>query len=116
MSVIPEDLPRGSTVLTVLTSDGDQPDTPASTVTYGLLATPNPDWFLLNPYTGDVLVKQALDGEEFLMVDLKVFAYSSDLSAKRSKVDVTIYIEDVNDIGPVFTQVRSPAVFNTVDA
>lgn len=105
MPVIPEDLPRGSTVLRVSATDGDKPDTPASTVTYGLLSTPTPDWFLLNPYTGDIVVKRAMNADDFLQVDLKVFAYSSDLSDKRSKVDAVFYLEDVNNVGPKFVQV-----------
>ena len=105
MPVIPEDLPRGSTVLRVSATDRDKPDTPASTVTYGLLSTPTPDWFLLNPYTGDIVVKRAMNADDFLQVDLKVFAYSSDLSDKRSKVDAVFYLEDVNNVGPKFVQV-----------
>ena len=98
-------------MLTLSASDGDRPDTPASTVTYGLSAPPDPDWFLLNPYTGDVLVKHALDGESVMEVTLKAFAFSSDLVDKRSKAEVVIYIEDVNDICPKFTQVIKITLF-----
>ncbi|KAK7101764.1 protocadherin Fat 4-like isoform X2 [Littorina saxatilis] len=100
-----ENLRRGSTVLTVSATDGDAPDTPASDITYIIdpLSDEN-ERFLLDPVTGAVILKDAIDGDVILMRDFNVFAYSSNQSDRRGKARITIYIEDVNDTGPEFTQ------------
>ncbi|KAK7496158.1 hypothetical protein BaRGS_00012568 [Batillaria attramentaria] len=99
-----EDTARGSHVTLVGATDDDKADTLASTVVFGFESTPDPDWFVINKYTGEILTKTSLDWEERASVTFQVHAYSSDQYDARVITDVTVTIDDVNDRKPVFEQ------------
>ncbi|XP_073775592.1 cadherin-23 isoform X3 [Danio rerio] len=97
-----ENIPRGTSILQVQATDADQGEN--GKVLYRILSGNNGQ-FSMDSLSG--LISRgsvALDRETRSSNVLEVEAYNSDLGSMRSTVRVIVYVEDVNDEFPVFTQ------------
>ncbi|KAL8603768.1 hypothetical protein ACOMHN_024384 [Nucella lapillus] len=101
---ISQTLPRGSAVLRVSATDADNPNTTGSSVQYGVHKASTPDWFLVHPYTGQIIVKRALEVNSSTESRLEVFSFSSDRSQERTVVNVTVRVNNALGSRPEFTQ------------
>uniref|UniRef100_A0A673J7V6 Cadherin domain-containing protein n=1 Tax=Sinocyclocheilus rhinocerous TaxID=307959 RepID=A0A673J7V6_9TELE len=97
-----ENIPRGTSILQVQATDADQGEN--GRVLYRILSGINGQ-FTVDSLSG--LISRgtvALDREARSSHVLEVEAYNSDQGSMRSSVRVIVYVEDVNDESPVFTQ------------
>uniref|UniRef100_A0A672NZK3 Cadherin-23-like n=1 Tax=Sinocyclocheilus grahami TaxID=75366 RepID=A0A672NZK3_SINGR len=97
-----ENIPRGTSILQVQATDADQGEN--GRVLYRILSGINGQ-FTVDSLSG--LISRgtvALDRETRSSHVLEVEAYNSDQGSMRSSVRVIVYVEDVNDESPVFTQ------------
>ncbi|XP_077053022.1 cadherin-23 isoform X1 [Siphateles boraxobius] len=97
-----ENITRGASILQVQATDADQGEN--GRVLYRILSGNNGQ-FSMGNLSG--LISRgtvALDRETRSSHVLEVEAYNSDLGSMRSSVRVIVYVEDVNDEPPVFTQ------------
>ncbi|XP_048060461.1 cadherin-23 isoform X2 [Megalobrama amblycephala] len=97
-----ENIPRGTSILQVQATDADQGEN--GRVLYRILSGNNGQ-FNVDSLSG--LISRgtvALDRETRSSHVLEVEAYNSDQGSMRSSVRVIVYVEDVNDESPVFTQ------------
>uniref|UniRef100_A0A8C2GJV4 Cadherin-related 23 n=1 Tax=Cyprinus carpio TaxID=7962 RepID=A0A8C2GJV4_CYPCA len=97
-----ENIPRGTSILQVQATDADQGDN--GRVLYRILSGNNGQ-FTMDSLSG--LISRgtvAMDRETRSSHVLEVEAYNSDQGSMRSSVRVIVYVEDVNDESPVFTQ------------
>ncbi|GFR61021.1 protocadherin Fat, partial [Elysia marginata] len=99
-----EDTPVGTTLLTLDATDADQANTDNSKVTFGLTSACSPDFILLDPSTGALILKSALDYETNKSVTCDLFAYSSTKSSDTTTATFTLTVDDVNDNSPAFGQ------------
>ncbi|CAL1539050.1 unnamed protein product [Lymnaea stagnalis] len=93
----------GSTVLTLQATDGDAPDTFNSLVVYQSEGC-SPDVFMVDRFTGALIVKTDLDYETNPVIRCHVTAYSSDKKTAKNTASVVITVGDVNDRIPIFDQ------------
>ncbi|XP_056327409.1 cadherin-23 [Danio aesculapii] len=97
-----ENIPRGTSILQVQATDADQGEN--GKVLYRILSGNNGQ-FSMDSLSGLISRgSMALDRETRSSNVLEVEAYNSDLGSMRSTVRVIVYVEDVNDEFPVFTQ------------
>uniref|UniRef100_A0A8C2JDF4 Cadherin-23 n=1 Tax=Cyprinus carpio TaxID=7962 RepID=A0A8C2JDF4_CYPCA len=97
-----ENIPRGTSILQVQATDADQGEN--GRVLYRILSGNNGQ-FNVDSLSG--LISRgtvALNRETRSSHVLEVEAYNSDQGSMRSSVRVIVYVEDVNDESPVFTQ------------
>ncbi|MCI4376817.1 hypothetical protein PGIGA_G00192640, partial [Pangasianodon gigas] len=102
-TTILENVPRGTSVLQVQATDADQGEN--GRVLYRILSGNSGGQFSIDLLSGLITRGQrALDRETSSSHLLEVEAYNSDQGSMRSSVRVIVYVEDVNDERPVFTQ------------
>ena len=99
--MIPENTPVGDTVISVLAVDMD----PTDVLQYSLIAEENPGFFSINE-DGEVAVIAPLDFESMPQYNLIVAVTDRPTIANASAIltTLTIYITDVNDVVPQFTE------------
>ncbi|KFP03887.1 Cadherin-23, partial [Calypte anna] len=99
---IPEDIPAGSSIVQAPT-DADEGIN--GRVWYRIVKGNEHNQFRINPSTGLVMRGvRSLDREQNSSHVLEVEAYNTEQGPMRSSVRVIVYVEDVNDEVPVFTQ------------
>uniref|UniRef100_A0AAR2J7Y9 Cadherin-23 n=1 Tax=Pygocentrus nattereri TaxID=42514 RepID=A0AAR2J7Y9_PYGNA len=102
-TTILESVPRGTSILQVQATDADQGEN--GRVLYRILSGNSGGQFSIDLLSGLITRGQrALDRETSSSHLLEVEAYNSDQGSMRSSVRVIVYVEDVNDERPVFTQ------------
>ncbi|XP_030344442.1 cadherin-23 isoform X1 [Strigops habroptila] len=100
---IPEDIPAASSIVQVKATDADEGIN--GRVWYRIVKGNEHNNFRINPSTGLVMRGvRHLDREQNSSHVLEVEAYNTEQGPMRSSVRVIIYVEDVNDEVPVFTQ------------
>ncbi|XP_027714209.1 cadherin-23 isoform X2 [Vombatus ursinus] len=102
-SSVPEDIPEGSSIVQLMATDADEGDN--GRVWYRILHGNQGNNFRIHVSSG-LLMRgpRPLDRERNSSHVLVVEAYNFDLGPMRSSVRVIVYVEDVNDEVPVFTQ------------
>ncbi|XP_039176461.1 cadherin-23 isoform X5 [Crotalus tigris] len=102
-ATVPEDIPDYSSIVQVKAMDADEGVN--GRVWYRIVRGNNFNNFRINPSNGLVMRGlQPLDREQNSSHVLEVDAYNSEQGPMRSSVRVIVYVEDVNDEVPVFTQ------------
>lgn len=105
---VSEDVPIGSLVLEVKAIDLDEG--PNSHVLYFLSSSSN-SMFIIDQNTGRIITAAPLDREKTASYTFEVCATdSSPVNPRNSTVQVTVYIQDVNDNAPFFIQ--DPLIIN----
>lgn len=105
---ISEDVPIGSLVLEVKAIDLDQG--PNSHVLY-FLSSSSHSMFIVDQNTGRIITAAPLDREKTASYTFEVCATdSSPVNPRNSTVQVTVYIQDVNDNAPFF--ILDPLIVN----
>ncbi|XP_061229899.1 cadherin-23 isoform X3 [Neopsephotus bourkii] len=100
---VPEDIPAASSIVQVKATDADEGIN--GRVWYRIVKGNEHNNFRINPSTGLVMRGvRHLDREQNSSHILEVEAYNTEQGPMRSSVRVIIYVEDVNDEVPVFTQ------------
>uniref|UniRef100_A0A6I8QEL0 Cadherin domain-containing protein n=1 Tax=Xenopus tropicalis TaxID=8364 RepID=A0A6I8QEL0_XENTR len=100
---VPENVPFSSSIVQLEATDADEGDN--GLVWYRILSGNEKTNFRIDVNTGLIMRGvQPLDRETNSSHVLVVEAYNSDQGPMRSSVRVIIYVEDVNDEVPVFTQ------------
>ncbi|XP_071071946.1 cadherin-23 isoform X2 [Dasypus novemcinctus] len=100
---IPEDIPEGRSIVQLKATDADEGE--FGRVWYRILHGNHGNNFRIHVSSG-LLMRgpRPLDREQNSSHVLVVEAYNHDLGPMRSSVRVIVYVEDVNDEAPVFTQ------------
>ncbi|KFQ25395.1 Cadherin-23, partial [Merops nubicus] len=99
---VPEDIPAASSIVQAST---DVDEGVNGRVWYRIVRGNEHNHFRINPSTGLVMRGvRHLDREQNSSHVLEVEAYNTEQGPMRSSVRVIIYVEDVNDEVPVFTQ------------
>ncbi|XP_026528519.1 cadherin-23, partial [Notechis scutatus] len=102
-ATVPEDIPDYSSIVQVKAMDADEGVN--GRVWYRIVRGNNFNNFRINPSSGLVMRgTRPLDREQNSSHVLEVEAYNSEQGPMRSSVRVIVYVEDVNDELPVFTQ------------
>ncbi|XP_061491217.1 cadherin-23 isoform X5 [Rhineura floridana] len=102
-ATVPEDIPDYSSIVQVKATDADEGMN--GRVWYRIISGNNYNNFRINPSSGLVMRGlRPLDRERNSSHVLEVEAYNSEQGPMRSSVRVIVYVEDVNDEVPVFTQ------------
>uniref|UniRef100_A0A3Q2HCH9 Cadherin-23 n=1 Tax=Equus caballus TaxID=9796 RepID=A0A3Q2HCH9_HORSE len=100
---VPEDIPEGHSIVQLKATDADEGE--FGRVWYRILQGNHGNNFRIHVSSG-LLMRgpRSLDRERNSSHVLIVEAYNHDLGPMRSSVRVIVYVEDVNDEAPVFTQ------------
>ncbi|XP_028367142.1 cadherin-23 isoform X1 [Phyllostomus discolor] len=100
---VPEDIPEGHSIVQLKATDADEGE--FGRVWYRILQGNHGNNFRIDVSSG-LLMRgpRPLDREQDSSHVLMVEAYNHDLGPMRSSVRVIVYVEDVNDEAPVFTQ------------
>ncbi|XP_051008445.1 cadherin-23 [Acomys russatus] len=100
---VPEDIPEGHSIVQLKATDADEGE--FGRVWYRILHGNHDNNFRIHVSSG-LLMRgpRSLDRERNSSHVLMVEAYNHDLGPMRSSVRVIVYVEDVNDEAPVFTQ------------
>uniref|UniRef100_A0A2K5DD66 Cadherin domain-containing protein n=1 Tax=Aotus nancymaae TaxID=37293 RepID=A0A2K5DD66_AOTNA len=100
---VPEDIPEGHSIVQLKATDADEGE--FGRVWYRILHGNQGNNFRIHVSNG-LLMRgpRPLDREQNSSHVLIVEAYNHDLGPMRSSVRVIVYVEDVNDEAPVFTQ------------
>ncbi|CAD7675722.1 unnamed protein product [Nyctereutes procyonoides] len=100
---VPEDIPEGHSIVQLKATDADEGE--FGRVWYRILHGNHGNNFRIHVSNG-LLMRgpRPLDREQNSSHVLIVEAYNHDLGPMRSSVRVIVYVEDVNDEAPVFTQ------------
>ncbi|CAK6436391.1 unnamed protein product [Pipistrellus nathusii] len=100
---VPEDIPEGHSIVQLMATDADEGE--FGRVWYRILQGNDGKHFRIHVSDG-LLMRgpKPLDREQDSSHVLIVEAYNHDLGPMRSSVRVIVYVEDVNDEAPVFTQ------------
>ncbi|XP_037660334.1 cadherin-23 isoform X1 [Choloepus didactylus] len=100
---VPEDIPEGRSIVQLKATDADEGE--FGRVWYRILHGNHDNNFRIHVSNG-LLMRgpRPLDRERNSSHVLVVEAYNHDLGPMRSSVRVIVYVEDVNDEAPVFTQ------------
>ncbi|XP_068545268.1 cadherin-23 isoform X3 [Anas acuta] len=100
---VPEDIPAASSIVQVKATDADEGVN--GRVWYRIIRGNEHHNFRINPSSGLVMRGlRPLDREQNSSHVLEVEAYNTEQGPMRSSVRVIVYVEDVNDEVPVFTQ------------
>ena len=98
-------MPSGTSVVDLTATDDDIGA--AGIITYSLIQA-NPteglDHFIVNYTSGIITTLVSLDRENISQYILSVEAADSGIPPKKSQIDVTVVVGDVNDNSPVFSQ------------
>ncbi len=95
-----ENAPNGTSVVSVLAFDFDAVF-PNNAINYSLVGNRS-DEFEIDPKTGDIFVSGVVDWEEGTTVSIEAVATDLGEPPRSSRVEVVIFISDVNDRAPVF--------------
>ena len=95
---VSEDTPLSSTIYVVDARDSDSGDN--GRVRYSLANSSN--LFIINSQSGCIKLRRKLDYEQRTQHKFVVIATDSGRPTKKSMMDVTINVQDVNDNAPVF--------------
>uniref|UniRef100_A0A2K5K1M8 Cadherin-23 n=1 Tax=Colobus angolensis palliatus TaxID=336983 RepID=A0A2K5K1M8_COLAP len=100
---VPEDIPEGHSIVQLKATDADEGE--FGRVWYRILHGNHGNNFRIHVSNG-LLMRgpRPLDREQNSSHVLIVEAYNHDLGPMRSSIRVIVYVEDVNDEAPVFTQ------------
>ncbi|XP_017404324.1 cadherin-23 isoform X5 [Cebus imitator] len=100
---VPEDIPEGHSIVQLKATDADEGE--FGRVWYRILHGNQGNNFRIHVSNG-LLMRgpRPLDREQNSSHVLIVEAYNHDLGPMRSSVRVIVYVEDINDEAPVFTQ------------
>ncbi|XP_064125746.1 cadherin-23 isoform X4 [Loxodonta africana] len=100
---VPEDIPEGHSIVQLKATDADEGE--FGLVWYRILHGNHGNNFRIHVSNG-LLMRgpRPLDREQNSSHVLVVEAYNHDLGPMRSSIRVIVYVEDVNDEAPVFTQ------------
>uniref|UniRef100_G3QZB8 Cadherin-23 n=1 Tax=Gorilla gorilla gorilla TaxID=9595 RepID=G3QZB8_GORGO len=100
---VPEDIPEGHSIVQLKATDADEGE--FGRVWYRILRGNHGNNFRIHVSNG-LLMRgpRPLDRERNSSHVLIVEAYNHDLGLMRSSVRVIVYVEDINDEAPVFTQ------------
>ncbi|XP_049711738.1 cadherin-23 isoform X2 [Elephas maximus indicus] len=100
---VPEDIPEGHSIVQLKATDADEGE--FGRVWYRILHGNHGNNFRIHVSNG-LLMRgpRPLDWEQNSSHVLVVEAYNHDLGPMRSSIRVIVYVEDVNDEAPVFTQ------------
>lgn len=107
---IDETTPLGSSVfLGIKAFDRDKPNTPNSDIQYFIgqqTSDAKGGFFMLDsPHRPHVILKRSLDFDHGIrQFDLNVIARDRGIPPKQSNTTLSIFIDDVDDLPPVFTQ------------
>uniref|UniRef100_A0A8C3CH17 Cadherin-23 n=1 Tax=Cairina moschata TaxID=8855 RepID=A0A8C3CH17_CAIMO len=100
---VPEDIPAASSIVQARATDADEGVN--GRVWYRIVRGNEHHNFRINPSSGLVMRGlRPLDREQNSSHVLEVEAYNTEQGPMRSSVRVIVYVEDVNDEVPVFTQ------------
>eukprot|EP00111_Clytia_hemisphaerica_P005933 TCONS_00017188-protein len=99
---VPEDTPKGSSLLRIQAIDGDTGVN--DQIMYNIVNGQDSATFSINVTSGVLSNSQSLDMETKLSYSFKVQATEAHDSSAFSFVDVTIFLSDVNDNLPTFPQ------------
>ncbi|XP_068807021.1 cadherin-23 isoform X2 [Struthio camelus] len=100
---VPEDIPAASSIVQVKATDADEGIN--GRVWYRIVKGNEHNNFRMDPSSGLVMRGlRPLDREQNSSHVLEVEAYNTEQGPMRSSVRVIVYVEDVNDEVPVFTQ------------
>ncbi|XP_053063248.1 cadherin-23 isoform X6 [Acinonyx jubatus] len=100
---VPEDIPEGHSIVQLKATDADEGE--FGRVWYRILHGNHGNNFRIHVGNGLLMRgSRPLDRERNSSHVLIVEAYNHDLGPMRSSVRVIVYVEDVNDEAPVFTQ------------
>uniref|UniRef100_U3IN19 Cadherin related 23 n=1 Tax=Anas platyrhynchos platyrhynchos TaxID=8840 RepID=U3IN19_ANAPP len=100
---VPEDIPAASSIVQARATDADEGVN--GRVWYRIIRGNEHHNFRINPSSGLVMRGlRPLDREQNSSHVLEVEAYNTEQGPMRSSVRVIVYVEDVNDEVPVFTQ------------
>ncbi|XP_050411818.1 protocadherin Fat 4 [Patella vulgata] len=102
---VQETEPLGNVLFALTATDRDEPNTPASTIKYGLVTKADPDWFDIDPETGAIFVTSIMNWLVAPSVSFEVYAYSSDKITATNTARVNITLIDKNNVAPTFDQV-----------
>ncbi|XP_059502538.1 protocadherin Fat 3a isoform X6 [Stegostoma tigrinum] len=108
---INESMPIGSSVLVVTATDNDQGEN--GYVTYSIRSL-NPLPFVINQFTGVISTSELLDFESSPR-SYRFFVRASDWGSpyrRENEVNVTVYVENVNDNKPLFEKVDCRGVIS----
>ncbi|KAM6299711.1 LOW QUALITY PROTEIN: uncharacterized protein AAHN32_007180 [Aegotheles albertisi] len=95
---VPEDVPVGSTLLTLTATDADDGTNGHVKYSFNKISHRASELFHLDPETGEIKVKEALDFEEISSHELEVQGHDEGGLFDTAKVAITV--TDVNDNGP----------------
>uniref|UniRef100_A0A3P8ZVF3 FAT atypical cadherin 1b n=1 Tax=Esox lucius TaxID=8010 RepID=A0A3P8ZVF3_ESOLU len=110
---VAEDVTVGTPVIRVYAASGD-PKVP-SDITYSIVNGNEHGMFSINPHTGDIFVIKVLDYEAYHVHYLTVCA-SANGTGRSDVATVAVYLTDVNDNSPVFSQeVYSAVIGEDID-
>ncbi|XP_036424414.1 LOW QUALITY PROTEIN: protocadherin Fat 2 [Colossoma macropomum] len=111
---ITEDISPGDTVMQVTAVDLDGP--PNNLIHYSIVSGNPQQQFSIDPRTGHIKVRSALDREEITHYSLTIQAADEGQPPLSSAVQVTVTVTDVNDNPPVFSQTTHSLVLQEGDA
>ncbi|XP_068134493.1 protocadherin Fat 2 [Hyperolius riggenbachi] len=97
-ATVAEDAPPGLSILRIAAKDPDVGNN--AQITYALYGLGD-DRFRLDPYTGELTTLAPLDREQ--KESYHLIAKATDGGGLSCQSDVVLYLEDVNDNGPVFS-------------
>jgi hypothetical protein len=108
--IIPETIPVGSIVFQGINAfDRDKPNTPNSDVQYFIghqtMDSGGAYFQLDSPHRPNVILNRQLDFDDGMkQFDLTIIARDRGTPPQQSNTSLTIFIEDVDDMSPIFTQ------------
>ncbi|XP_022539774.2 protocadherin Fat 2 [Astyanax mexicanus] len=111
---IAEDLSAGDTVMQVTAVDLDGP--PNNLIHYSIVSGDPQQQFSIDPRTGHIKVRSALDREEVTHYSLTIQAADEGHPPLSSAVQVTVMVSDVNDNPPAFSQTTHSLVLQEGEA
>ncbi|XP_050802160.1 protocadherin-23 isoform X5 [Gopherus flavomarginatus] len=94
----------GTAVLRLSASDADEPGSPNAQVRYALEAAPGLELFHIDPLSGVISTRRALDREREAALELRVVARDLGEPPLSASCLVSVRVEDANDNEPVFEQ------------
>ncbi|XP_055493537.1 protocadherin Fat 4, partial [Leucoraja erinacea] len=99
---IPEDQPIGSVISNITASDSDEGIN--GQVTYSIMAGNEGGYFAVGNTTGLLTLVRSLDFEMESVYRLRIYGLDGGWISKTGSIEVSIFVQDVNDNPPVFCQ------------
>ncbi|XP_066504787.1 protocadherin Fat 2 [Hoplias malabaricus] len=111
---IAEDISPGDTVMQITAVDLDGP--PNNLIHYSIVSGDPQQQFSIDPRSGHIRVRSALDREEITHYSLTVQAADRGQPPLSSAVQVTVSLSDVNDNPPIFSKTTHGLVLQEGEA